>query len=84
MDAVEPEQIAQVEAIVQQQSGVQAVRQVRLRWVGHRLHAEAGITIVPELSVAAATDITQAIRHALIEQITHLDDVIVQIEPHDL
>lgn len=81
MDAIEPEQIAQVEAIVRQQPGVQTLNQVRMRWLGHRLHAEVAITVKPELSVAAANDIVQAVHYALTEQINHLDDVIVQIEP---
>lgn len=81
MDAVEPEQLAQVETIVQQQNGVQAVRRVRMRWLGHRLHAEVTMTVAHELPVAAANGIVKAVRHALTEQINHLDDVIVQIEP---
>ena len=79
MDAIEPEQIAQIEAIIGQQPGVQALNQVRMRWLGHRLHAEVAITVEPELSVAAANDIIQGVQHALTGQIAHLDDVIVHI-----
>lgn len=35
------------------------------------------------MSLAAANDIVQAVRHALTEHINHLDDVIVQIEPRN-
>ncbi|MGZ6799305.1 MAG: hypothetical protein ACXVGR_05685 [Mycobacteriaceae bacterium] len=34
---------------------VSEVESVRLRWIGHRIHAEAGIVVDPNLLVVDAT-----------------------------
>ncbi|HET7798859.1 MAG TPA: cation diffusion facilitator family transporter [Humibacillus xanthopallidus] len=57
MDGVEPELVEAAESTLAGLPGVLAVRSVRMRWIGHAMHAEA------ELDVAATIDLIDA--HAL-------------------
>ena len=57
MDGVEPELVEAAETTLAAVPGVTAVRAVRMRWIGHQIHAEA------ELDVDAATSLVDA--HAL-------------------
>lgn len=47
MDGVEPQLVDSAESAVAQLPGVTGVTGVRLRWIGHELHAEAELTIEP-------------------------------------
>mgnify|MGYP000947017197 FL=1 len=52
MDAVDPHLTEHAERALVSTPGVAAVRELRLRWIGHRLHAEATV----ELETATAID----------------------------
>ena len=52
LDGVDPAVIEEITHAVQHTPEVQEVTQVRVRWVGHRLHAELNIAVSPHLSVA--------------------------------
>jgi cation diffusion facilitator family transporter len=52
LDGVDPTVLAAVQHAVRQTPEVQEITQVRVRWVGHRLHAELNIAVRPHLSVA--------------------------------
>jgi cation diffusion facilitator family transporter len=54
MDAVDPNLTVAAEATLMETTGVQEVEQVRLRWIGHRLRAEAGIVVDSDLDVVSA------------------------------
>jgi cation diffusion facilitator family transporter len=45
MDAIDPDLVERVRRAVEDTDGVAAVRDVRLRWVGHRLHGSAVIEV---------------------------------------
>jgi cation diffusion facilitator family transporter len=55
MDAVDPQLVDQAEATLQTIPGVRDVTEVRLRWIGHQLHAEANITLDANLSLLKRT-----------------------------
>lgn len=57
MDGVEPGLVEQAEATLAAVPGVTGVRRVRMRWIGHEIHADA------ELDVDASTSLQDA--HAL-------------------
>jgi cation diffusion facilitator family transporter len=52
LDGVEPTVPAEVKHAIRHTPEVHEVTQVRVRWVGHRLHAELNIAVSPQLSVA--------------------------------
>ena len=81
MDAVSPELVDRARATVQATPGVLSVPDLRLRWVGHRLQAEAEITVDPARSQIDAHAIAHEAHHALLHAIPRLDRVIVHASP---
>lgn len=81
MDAVEPELLEQAEATARQRSDVKELRLVRMRWVGHELHAEVYIAVDPGLSVVQAHAIAEDVRHALFHEINFLARIVVHVDP---
>ncbi len=81
MDAVEPELIEEAEEIITQLDGVLELRRVRMRWVGHRLHAEICIAVDPRLTMAQGHEIAEEGRHALFHQIDSLSDITIHVDP---
>jgi divalent metal cation (Fe/Co/Zn/Cd) transporter len=61
--------------------GVQAVRKVRMRWIGHRLNADVELDVNPALSLAAAHDVAHDAEHELSHALPRLDSVIVHAYP---
>jgi cation diffusion facilitator family transporter len=82
MDAIEPELMDQAEAVVESQTEVKSLRRLRMRWMGHRLHAEIFITVDPELTLAESHHIVEHVRHALFHGIRRLSEVVVHVDPH--
>ena len=85
MDAVDPSLVDRVRRVLQQIEGVQDVGDLRIRWIGHRLHAEAEVTVDADLNVAAAHEIAERARHGLLHDVPRLTSAIVHADPcsHD-
>jgi cation diffusion facilitator family transporter len=81
LDGVDPSIIDEAVATATSIDGVQAVGEVRARWVGHRLHAEANITVDRDVDVATGHRIAAAVRDALLERLPALGRVIVHVDP---
>jgi len=81
LDGVDPAVLAEVKQAVQHTPKVHEVTQVRIRWVGHWLHAEVNIGVSPQLSVAQGHDIATAVRHQLLHHMPHLANVIIHVDP---
>ena len=82
MDAVEPELVDAAERTLRAVPGVLEVEPVRLRWIGHRLRAEAGLVVDNDLSVWDGHEIAVEAKHQLLHQIPKLDDATVHISPN--
>ena len=61
--------------------GVSGVRRVRMRWVGHRLEADAELDVDPALSLADAHAVAHAAEHELAHAIPKLGSVVVHAYP---
>ncbi len=83
LDGVDPAVIADITQAVQQTPEVQEVTQVRVRWVGHWLHAELNITVSPQLSVAQGHAIATEARHQLLHHMPHLANATIHVDPID-
>lgn len=81
MDAIEPEYLEQAERTVAAHDAVQELRRVRLRWVGHRLHAEVVMAVDPDLTTAQSHEIVEGVRHSLFHELPTLSEIIVHVEP---
>jgi cation diffusion facilitator family transporter len=82
MDAVDPDLVARAEQTLAGTSGVAKVESVRLRWIGHRVHAEAAIAVDPSLSVVEGHGIATEAQHRLLHHVPKLARVTVHVSPH--
>lgn len=81
MDAVDPALTADALGIVRATPGVLGVESFRLRWIGHRLHAETGVQVDHHLDVVAAHEIANEVHHRLLHGVARLVDVTVHVSP---
>ncbi|MEV0143817.1 MULTISPECIES: cation diffusion facilitator family transporter [unclassified Nonomuraea] len=87
MDAVDPKLVDQAERILAGTGGVRQVGSVRLRWVGHALHAEVDIIVGHELSLVEAHAVAVEAEHRLIHDLPRLRAATVHADPdgpHDV
>ena len=85
MDAVDPALADRARAVLTGVDGVEGVGELRIRWIGHRLHAEAEITVDGDLPLTAAHRIAEDARHHLLHEVPRLTAAIIHADPcgHD-
>ena len=81
LDGVDPELVATAHQALADRFGVQAVRQVRMRWVGHRLEADVELDVDPRLTLAEAHRLAHDAEHELAHAIPTLSHAIVHAYP---
>jgi cation diffusion facilitator family transporter len=81
MDAVDPALLATAETAVAGVDGVLEVSRLRMRWIGHHLHAEVTIVVGGELSVRAAHRVSVGAEHALLHAVPRLTTALVHADP---
>lgn len=82
MDAVDPALTEAVER-ASAQPGVVEVTSTRLRWLGHRIEAEAHVTVDSDLTTLQSHAIAETVRHAIFHDVPKVSDVIVHVDPCD-
>ncbi|MFH7338922.1 cation diffusion facilitator family transporter [Streptomyces sp. KHY 26] len=83
MDSVDPKLVDAAEAALRDVDGVLGVGQVRMRWIGHALRAEADIVVDPHLTVVTAHQVAVAAEHALIHAVPRLTAATVHTDHTD-
>ncbi|WP_102145096.1 cation diffusion facilitator family transporter [Mycobacterium hubeiense] len=81
LDRVDPELVDTAHQVLARQPGVRAVRRVRMRWVGHRLEADAELDVDPDLSLADAHRVAHSAEHELAHAVPKLGSAIVHAYP---
>ena len=81
MDAVDPALLDTAESALRSVDGVMQVSRVRMRWIGHHLHAEVTIIVDGELSVRDAHRVAVDAEHALLHAIPRLTGALVHADP---
>jgi cation diffusion facilitator family transporter len=81
MDAVDPAVVDAAEAALRQVPGVQDVAELRTRWIGHRLRAEATVVVEGSLSLRAAHRISVEAEHALLHAVPRLTAALIHADP---
>jgi cation diffusion facilitator family transporter len=81
MDAVDPALVDRAEATLRATPGVTGVRRVRMRWIGHALHAEADLEIRGEVSVTEAHALAHDAEHRLIHDVPKLRSAVIHAYP---
>ncbi|GAB3975227.1 cation diffusion facilitator family transporter [Actinoallomurus acanthiterrae] len=83
MDSVDPGLVESAETALTDIDGVRGVGQVRMRWIGHALRAEADIVVDPHLTVVEAHELAVAAEHALIHAVPRLTAATVHTDHTD-
>jgi cation diffusion facilitator family transporter len=81
MDAVDPTLVDTAEAALAATPGVQGIGALKLRWIGHQLHAETDLTVDPNLSVVDAHAIAVSAEHQLLHAVPRLASATVHTDP---
>jgi cation diffusion facilitator family transporter len=81
LDGVDPAITDEIRHAAEHVEGVKAVTDVKVRWLGHRLHAEVSLTVDAGLSVERGHRIAIAFRHELLNHLKYLADATIHIDP---
>jgi cation diffusion facilitator family transporter len=81
MDAVDPPLADRAETTLRGVAGVLDVDGLRLRWIGHRLHAETDLVVDRALSVVDAHAIATLAEHQLLHEVPKLTTATVHVSP---
>lgn len=81
MDAVDESLVDEAEHALRRAEGVEDVTEVRIRWIGHTLRAEARVVVDPACTVVEAHRVAEHAEHALLHDVAKLTDAIVHTDP---
>ncbi len=81
MDAVDPELIETVEQVIREHDEIRAIPRLQMRWLGHRLYAEATLALDPDLTIAQSEAITDHISHHLYHALPTLAEATIATVP---
>jgi cation diffusion facilitator family transporter len=81
LDGVDPDVVDEIRHVVDHVEGVQDITEVRVRWLGHRLHAELNIAVSRKSSVECGHDIAREVRHQLLHHLNYLSNATIHVDP---
>ncbi len=81
LDGVDPHLVETAEAALAGEPGVRAVRRLRMRWIGHRLHADAELDIDPDISLSEAHALAHKAEHSLTHAVPKLSSALIHAYP---
>lgn len=81
LDGVDPEVFDEIRHALSHVPKVEEITEVRVRWLGHRLHAELNIAVRPDISVEDGHEIAKEARHTLLHHLSYLSNATVHIDP---
>jgi cation diffusion facilitator family transporter len=81
MDAVDPIIVGRAEGVIKEHPDVKGVQRLQMRWIGHRLQAEAVISIEADLTAAQCNTISEHISHHLYHEIPNLAETTIAVVP---
>jgi cation diffusion facilitator family transporter len=81
LDGVDPDLVDKIKDEASNVKGVLGVNEIRVRWIGHQLHAEVNITVDKGISVEEGHQIATQVQHELIHHLQFLSKVIIQVDP---
>jgi len=81
MDAVDPDIVDRATAAIATVDGISEVRDLRIRWIGHTLRAEADVTVSPTLTVGEAHDVAHHAEAHLVAGVRRLNAATIHVSP---
>jgi cation diffusion facilitator family transporter len=84
MDGIDPEVPEEIRQITSGVERVHDVAEIRVRWIGHQLHAEVNLAVAPALTVADAHKISTNVRNEILHELPYISNVVIHADPQDL
>ncbi len=81
LDGVDPEVVDEIHHAAGHVQGALQVSEVRVRWLGHRMHAELNVTVPAGLTVEQGHHIAQQICDQLLRHLPYLTSATVHVDP---
>lgn len=81
MDGVDPEIVDTAELTLARRPGVKAVHSIKIRWMGHRLHADAELDIDPAMNLSDAHRIAHEAELELVHAVPKLSTALIHAYP---
>lgn len=81
LDGVDPRLVETAEQALGAEPGVRSVRRLRMRWIGHRLHADAELDIDPDMSLGEAHRLAHTAEHTLTHAVPKLSTALIHAYP---
>jgi cation diffusion facilitator family transporter len=81
LDGVDPKLVDTAETALAGEPGVVGVRSIRMRWIGHRLHADAELDIAPDASLHDAHLLAHNAEHTLTHAVPKLSTALIHAYP---
>jgi len=81
IDGVDPAITDEIRHTADHVEGVRAITDVKVRWLGHRLHAEINMTVDAGLTVEQGHAIAKEYRHELLHHLKYLADATIHVDP---
>lgn len=80
LDGVEPGIVDEVHHAAEHVQGIERVRSVQARWIGHRLHADVAISVPDAATAKEIVSITEALKSELFEHLPALAEANIRLE----
>ena len=81
IDGVDPAVTDEIRHTADHIDWVIEITDVKVRWLGHRLHAEVNITVDSLLSVENGHNIAKEFQHELLHHLRYLSDATIHVDP---
>lgn len=81
LDGIDPKVIEEIKHTASHVKGVEEVTEIRVRWIGHKIHAELNIAVNPELSIEEGHKIANNVSHGLLHELPYLSNASIHIDP---
>lgn len=80
LDGIEPQVASEIHHAAEHVQGINEIRDVKARWIGHKLRADVTIAVDEEQSVAKAMGIAVSLEKTLHEHLPQLGGVTIQFD----
>ena len=81
LDGVDPRIVDEIRHAASDARGIEDVSDVRVRWIGHWLHAEVNLSVSPELSITEAHELAREARHEILHHLPYLSNAVIHVDP---
>jgi len=83
LDGTDPKVLNDIMDAACETEGVEEVTQIRVRWLGHRLHTEINIAVSSDLTVREGHQIADKVQHQLLHRLSYLSNALIHVDPKE-